>query len=231
MAEEQHQRLDGMAVSVPNPWYENLNMVLAQIETETAGLRARKAAYEKHLNALHDQQEYIMEIENKLKRMEQEFDREKGKHDALAGRLESARLAGSAEKTEDDTIFRVINPPRTLGTRGEILRKQLMMSVEVLIAALGGGVAVSLLLGQLLPVVYGGVLVKEIQGLPVYAVICRDLTWKERVQRYLDVSALVLSVILLFSVHFILTYNAMIAPKEVTAEANTVSPGNASRED
>jgi len=86
-------------------------------------------------------------------------------HQALLQRLESARLSGQAEASDAQGRFRIIDPPLVpLMPAGP--RRRFFISI-VLLASIGLGTGVALLLNELHPVFFSRNSLAAVTGLPV----------------------------------------------------------------
>src|SRR4029078_10379736 len=94
-------------------------------------------------------------------------------HQQLLQRLESARLSESAEASTENVKFRIIAPAvLPLIPTGP---KRVLYKKGALIGALGAGLALAIVLGQLKPVFLSRAMLKEVTGLPLLGTIsCRE---------------------------------------------------------
>jgi len=133
--------------SVPNPVYEQLKVKLVDAETMLASLRRQRAAAAE----LTDRLEKVQREQPGLLAEYQNMDRDYGvlrkNYEELLGRLQSANLAQAADTQADKVKLQIVDPPATPNLPAAPNR--LILVSGVLLAGLGGGILLPVLLGQL----------------------------------------------------------------------------------
>ena len=127
------------------------------------------AAQQASIAELRSRVDAIPEVEAELARLNRDYEVNKRNYDTLVQRLESARISESAEQSADNVKFRVIEPPivpfKPSGPERAVL------NVLVLLAALGAGIGLAVLLAQLRPTISSRDVLQKVTGLPVLGTI------------------------------------------------------------
>ena len=134
-----------------NPVYQNLRLALSQADADLAAIRGQMAAQQASIAELRSRVDAIPEVEAELARLNRDYEVNKRNYDTLVQRLESAKISESAEQSADNVKFRVIEPPIVpFKPSGP---ERAMLNVMVLLAALGAGIGLAVLLAQLRPTI------------------------------------------------------------------------------
>ncbi len=132
-----------------NPVYQALQISLNEVEVEIANLQAdvndrtRKVA---ELNSLINE---VPEVEAELSRLNRDYEIVYSQYQLLVQSLETENLSTAAQQS-DQVEFRVIDPP--VADIEPVEPKRARLIAMVLIAGLGVGAGLALLLSQLKPV-------------------------------------------------------------------------------
>jgi polysaccharide chain length determinant protein (PEP-CTERM system associated) len=133
--------------SLPNPVYEQLKVKLVDADTTVTSLERQKTVavqLQAKLEKLqHEQPGLLAEYQN----MDRDYGVLRKNYEELLGRLQSANLAQAADTQADKVKLRITDPPEV--PRLPAAPNRLLLVSGVLIAGLGGGVGVTILLGQL----------------------------------------------------------------------------------
>jgi polysaccharide chain length determinant protein (PEP-CTERM system associated) len=133
--------------SLPNPVYEQLKVKLVDADTTVTSLERQKTVavqLQAKLEKLqHEQPGLLAEYQN----MDRDYGVLRKNYEELLGRLQSANLAQAADTQADKVKLRITDPPEV--PRLPAAPDRLLLVSGVLIAGLGGGVGVTILLGQL----------------------------------------------------------------------------------
>jgi polysaccharide chain length determinant protein (PEP-CTERM system associated) len=152
-----------------NPVYQNLRLSLSQADADLAAIRGQMQGQQAAINQLQARVSAIPEVEAELARLNRDYEVNKRNYDTLVQRLESARISESAEQSADNVKFRVIEPPlvpfKPSGPERAIL------NTMVLLAALGAGIGLAVLLAQVRPTFTSRDLLHKITGIPVLGAI------------------------------------------------------------
>jgi polysaccharide chain length determinant protein (PEP-CTERM system associated) len=152
-----------------NPVYQNLRMSLSQADADLAAIRGQMQAQQAAIAGLRDRVQAIPEVEAELARLNRDYEVNKRNYDTLVQRLESARISESADQSADNVKFRVIQPPivpfKPSGPERAIL------NTLVLLAALGAGVGLAAVLGQMRPTFSTRDVLEKVTGVRVIGAI------------------------------------------------------------
>jgi polysaccharide chain length determinant protein (PEP-CTERM system associated) len=148
-----------------NPVYQSMKIALSQADAELAEVRGQIAAQEQAMGSLRDRMDAIPQVEAELARLNRDYQVTKAQYDELLQRLESARISQQADQSAEDVKFRVIEPPTApIIPSGP---ERALLSALVLIASLGAGLGLALLLQQIRPVFSTKDTLRQVTGLPV----------------------------------------------------------------
>jgi polysaccharide chain length determinant protein (PEP-CTERM system associated) len=153
-----------------NPVYQNIQLQLNQTDVEVASLKGEIADRQQRIAELDHAKNVAPEIEAEFARLNRSYGVTKAQYTSLVERLEKAKL--SEQATDAGSIkFEVIDPP---AAKIEPVKpnRPLLTSV-VFLAALGVGVGLAWLLGQLRPVYDSAHRVAEDTGLPILGAVSR----------------------------------------------------------
>ncbi|MEO8936743.1 MAG: XrtA system polysaccharide chain length determinant [Burkholderiaceae bacterium] len=170
-----------------NPVYQQLQVQLAQAESDVASLQTRVASYEGRYNKLKAAANNVPKIEADLQQLNRDYEVNKANYEKLIGRRESAQMSSDMDASAGLVEFRVIDPPR-VSPRPVAPNRVLLVSM-VFLGALAGGVGVAFLMGQIRPTFSDRKALREISGLPILGTVTmiwtdgqvrarrRKLTW------------------------------------------------------
>jgi polysaccharide chain length determinant protein (PEP-CTERM system associated) len=152
-----------------NPVYQNLRLALSQADADLAALRGQLQAQQALIGDLRSRVAAVPEVEAELSRLNRDYEVNKRNYDTLLERLESAKISESAEQSADNVKFRVIEPPIVpISPSGP---ERAALNTLVLLAALGAGIGVALLLAQLRPTFASRDLLQQVTGVQVVGTI------------------------------------------------------------
>jgi polysaccharide chain length determinant protein (PEP-CTERM system associated) len=133
--------------SLPNPVYEQLKVKLVDADTSVTSLERQKsvaAQLQEKLEKLQREQPGLLaEYQN----MDRDYGVLRKNYEELLGRLQSANLAQAADTQADKVKLQIVDPPEV--PRLPAAPNRLLLVSGVLFAGLGGGIGVTILLGQL----------------------------------------------------------------------------------
>ena len=170
-----------------NPVFQQLQVQLAQAESDVASLQTRVASYENRYNKLKAAANNVPKIEADLQQLNRDYEVNKANYEKLIGRRESAQMSSDMDASAGLVEFRVIDPPR-VSPRPVAPNRVLLVSM-VFLGALAGGVGVAFLIGQIRPTFSDRKALREISGLPILGTVTmiwtdgqvrqrrRKLTW------------------------------------------------------
>ena len=148
-----------------NPVYQNLRLSLSQADADLAELRGQMAAQQAVVSGLRSRVDAIPEVEAELTRLNRDYQVNKEQYDTLLKRLESAKISEDAEQNTENVKFRVILPPTTPFKPSGPMRP--VLDTMVLLAALGLGIGLAVLLSQLNPTFTTRDFLQKVTGVPV----------------------------------------------------------------
>lgn len=170
-----------------NPVYQQLQVQLAQAESDVASLQTRVANYEARYNKLKAAANNVPKIEADLQQLNRDYEVNKANYEKLIGRRESAQMSSDMDASAGLVEFRVIDPPR-VSPRPVAPNRVLLVSM-VFLGALAGGIGVAFLMGQIRPTFSDRKALREVSGLPILGTVTmiwtdgqvrarrRKLTW------------------------------------------------------
>ncbi len=181
-----------------NPIYQQLQIHLAQEETNIASLQTRVMSYQRQLQELQSRTNAAPEIEAQLKALNRDYGLTRSNYDAMLARREQARLSQQAEQTTDNIRFRVIEPPR-VPTEPAGPNRPLLMS-GVLVGGLGGGVVLAFLIAQLWPTFDSRRGLMQVTNVPVFGsvgvILSPTAVRRERLKTLMFVALFILLLLL-----------------------------------
>jgi polysaccharide chain length determinant protein (PEP-CTERM system associated) len=133
--------------SVPNPVYEQLKVRLVEADTAVASLQRQRAAEAELLERLDKMQREQPGLLAEYQNMDRDYSVLRRNYEELLGRLQSATLAQAADTQADKVKLQIVDPPET--PRLPAAPNRLLLVSGVLLAGIGGGIAFTVLLGQL----------------------------------------------------------------------------------
>lgn len=133
-----------------NPVYQNLQISLSQAKVEVATLQAQIRDNEREIERLRGLVEVLPEIEAQLTRLNRDYAVVQERYQEMLSRWENLQTGKAVNSGRDQVTFRVIEPPYASLNPTSPNRGLLLMLAFV--AALGGGLAIAILLHLLKPV-------------------------------------------------------------------------------
>ena len=133
--------------SVSNPVYEQLKVRLVEADTAVASLQRQRAAEAELLERLDKMQREQPGLLAEYQNMDRDYGVLRRNYEELLGRLQSANLAQAADTQADKVKLQIVDPPET--PRLPAAPNRLLLVSGVLLAGIGGGIAFTVLLGQL----------------------------------------------------------------------------------
>ncbi len=170
-----------------NPVYQQLQVQLAQSESEVAALKTRVAAYEARYARLKAAANNVPKIEADLQQLNRDYEVNRQNYEKLIARRESAQMSSDMDASAGLVEFRVIDPPR-VSPRPVAPNRQLLVTM-VFLGGLAGGIGVAFLMGQIRPTFSDRKALRDISGLPILGTVTmiwtdgqvrqrrRKLTW------------------------------------------------------
>lgn len=157
-----------------SPVYQGMRAMLAESQAQAAELQVRVAEFRSRVESLNTKVNQIPEVEAQLKQLNRDYTVIANQHQQMLERRESARLSGDVQKNAGDFTFRVIDPPFVPRQPSE--PNKLLLNAGVLLAALGGGAALALLISLLYPIVTDARMLAQTTGLPLLGTVTYSKT-------------------------------------------------------
>ena len=158
-----------------NPVYQQLQVQLAQSESDVAALQTRVASHEARVLRLKAAANNVPKIEADLQQLNRDYEINKGNYEKLISRRESAQMSSDMDASAGLVEFRVIDPPR-VSPKPVAPNRQLLISM-VFLGALAGGIGVAFLMGQIRPTFSDRKALRDISGLPILGTV--TMIWTE----------------------------------------------------
>jgi polysaccharide chain length determinant protein (PEP-CTERM system associated) len=182
-----------------NPVYQQLKVVLSEVEANVASITIRVEVYQTRVDELKRMVDTVPEIEAQAKALNRDYEVTKKNYNTLVARLESAKLSEEAGQTGDEVKFKIIDPPRVpLAPAGP---NRVLFSSFVLVVAGGIGLALAFFLSQLRPVIYDQRILRQLTGFPVFGSVSRIWTPELRFMRKIELGVFLFAGILLLLVY------------------------------
>lgn len=184
-----------------NPAFQQLTVSLAEASGEVAALQTRLAEFRRRESELVQLVDTIPRVEAELVKLNRDYDVIKVNYEKLVQRYEALKIAGEVEQSNTEQ-FRIIEPPRVPLVPVSPDRPKL--SIVVLVLGLAGGIGLGVLLGMLRPAIYTKAGISELTDLPVFGVVSRMWTPRERFKRRMEVATYALGCTALIGVFAVL---------------------------
>ena len=146
-ATEQAALADASKRSVPNPVYEQMKVRLIEADTALSSLQRQRSTAAQLLDKLEKVQREQPGLLAEYQNMDRDYSVLRKNYEELLARLQSANLAQAADTQADKVKLQIVDPPET--PRLPAAPNRLLLVSGVLFAGLGGGLAITVLLGQL----------------------------------------------------------------------------------
>jgi len=174
----------GMA-RMPNPLYEQIKLRLVESEATVASRKRRVEKAQSELDRLERLAVTAPSVEARFADLNRDYGVIKKNYEQLLARRESARIAQAVD-AESDIQFRIVDPPEVpnipVGPN-----RPLFMSM-VIVAAIGGGIALAYLLAQMDVTISTAVKLREVFGLPVLGAVSTVAARGRRNLRALEIA-------------------------------------------
>lgn len=148
-----------------NPVYQNLQIALKEAEINVSNIEAKRIEQKNIIKDLQKQVDTVPEVEAQLARLNRDYEVTKAKYSELVSRLDSARISSQAEKTSEDIVFKVIEPP--IVPIIPVGPKRLLLNSAAILAGFASFIAITFLILQLKPVFLTKKELTNVTGLPV----------------------------------------------------------------
>ena len=183
-----------------SPVYQQMRGMLAETEANVAELSVRVDEYSRRERELNGMVDRIPAIEAELTQLNRDYEVVSQQHTELLERREAAHISEDVEEQSGGVTFKVIDPP-FVPLRPNKPNK-LMLNSGVLVAALGIGIGLALLLSIVKPVISDRRTLNKITGLPVLGCVTYIPTQEQIKSSFfkkLQFSALALLLVVVFA--------------------------------
>jgi polysaccharide chain length determinant protein (PEP-CTERM system associated) len=133
--------------SVPNPVYEQLKVKLVDSDSNVSSLQRQRGGVADLLQRLEKVQREQPGLLAEYQNMDRDYGVLRRNYEELLSRLQSANIAQAADTQADKVKLQIVDPPEVPGLPAAPNRMLLVSGV--LLAGLGCGAAIPILLGQL----------------------------------------------------------------------------------
>jgi polysaccharide chain length determinant protein (PEP-CTERM system associated) len=191
-----------------NPVIQRIHIALNETEVEIATLRVQLANQESKVNELSRRINTIPEVEGQFARLNRDYTITKKQYEALAERLELARLGERADDQDSTKAIRVIDPPAV--PRAPAGGERPLYLTAVLLAGLLGGAGLALVLHEIRPVFSNAKTLRDAIGLPVLGAVSMKFTSAQQRKLRLQLASFVLATLLLVS-----SYGAIVVFQDI----------------
>lgn len=161
-----------------SPVYQGMRTMLAETDAAIAELQVRVEEFESRVEQLRAKVNAVPEVEAQLKQLTRDYEVISRQHQEMLSRRESARLSGDVEGSAGDVSFRVIDPPFVPLRPSE--PNKLLLNAGVLVASLGAGIALALLVSLVNPLIHDGRGLAHAAGLPLLGTVTENLDAEEK---------------------------------------------------
>ena len=205
---EEGETVDSSILTLP--LYQELKVMLGEAQSKAVALKTRIQQFKTQKVEKTKLLKVLSEVEAELKNLNRDYDINKKMYEDLVARRGASELATKADQTGDKLQFKIIEPPRT--PHSPVSPDRVMLSTMVILAAFGGGIGISLLVGQLKPTFYSRNQLSEFVELPVLGSVYMYWTDAEKRKRRLDLVLIGSATLLLLLAYFgVLIHNGIAA--------------------
>lgn len=145
-AEASAQRTAGRNRSTPNPVYEQLKVRLVENDAVISSLQRQLADATQDRDRLQEVARTTPGLQAEFLNLDRDYDVLRRNYEELLARRESMRIGQAAEADADKMKLQIIDPPQV--PQNPVAPKRILFLSGVLVAALGGGMGLALLLAQ-----------------------------------------------------------------------------------
>jgi len=153
----------------PNPIYGQLQLQLADLETNIASLEARAKHDQADVDKWQALAKTLPEVATQMSKLTRGYNTIKNDYDQLLSRREAVKMGSDMESQTQTVQFRIIDPP-IASTEPVAPKRRLLLSV-VLLGGIAAGAAFAFLLAQIDDTVMNVRQLKELIAVPVLGAI------------------------------------------------------------
>ncbi|MES9830773.1 MAG: XrtA system polysaccharide chain length determinant [Candidatus Thiodiazotropha sp. DIVDIV] len=174
---------------------EQLKLAYRQSEVDLRAIRLRANEYQNRVNETKKKLDTLPQVEAELTRLNRDYNVNKTNYQELVQRLESAKMSEQADEAGDNLKFRVVEPPTV--PLFPVGPKRLLLTIGVLIVALGMGGGIAFLLSQFKPVYFDMRTLGTELEFPVLGQVSRVMTDDVKMKRRVAISGFITMFLLL----------------------------------
>lgn len=152
-----------------SPVYQRIRIALAEAEARVASLRTQLSVQQGRLEETRSKAGKLPEVEAELAQLNRDYDVLRKNYDQLVSRRESASLGVKLDQSSQLADFRIVEPPRV--SPKPVFPNRLILSILMMVAAIGGGIAVAVLLDLIFPSLHSVKQLGQISGRPVLGAV------------------------------------------------------------
>lgn len=165
---------------MPNPAYVSLRSMIAEKEGQVQAASARKAQLQADMAQLSSRQATEPGVAAEQARLNRDYDVLKRQYDKLLEDREQVRLRSDVQNKTDSIKFKVIDPPSS--PRIPVAPNRPLLLTGILFVAIGAGIAIAFVRGQLQTTFPTQSRLEAATGLPVLGSISEVVTEAGRAQ-------------------------------------------------
>ncbi|MCO6439937.1 MAG: hypothetical protein J5I81_02385 [Nitrococcus mobilis] len=152
-----------------NSYLQQLQFALAEAESQVASLQARVNEYQQRYDELKAAVDTIPAVQAQYRALTRDYAVVQGNYQKLLQSREKVVLSGNVESKTNTVDFRVVDPPHVPSSPAGPNR--LLLSSGVFLVAIGAGVGVGFLFGQLRPMIMSRQALERITDRPFLGTI------------------------------------------------------------
>lgn len=152
-----------------NPYFRELRATVSRLENKVASLVVRRDQYRSEVDDLQSRLDEVPDVQAKLTGLNRTYNITKDKYYELLSRKESAEMSKKVDQSTESISFRVLEPAKMSLTPSGPARVPMMIGLLILSIALG--VALSLGMSILSPVVTSPRQLTKLTDIPVFGLV------------------------------------------------------------
>lgn len=174
-----------------NPVYQSIKIAISETDVQISTLNSEIEDLESKVDELRGLVDTVPEVEAELARLNRDYQVTQSQYEALLSRLESARISEDVDRSGDENLFRIVDPPVVpLSASGP---PRLLFLLAAFAASLGLGGGLAYLLSEIWPVYCTSEELHKGTGIPVLGSVSVKWTEEEKLSVRKDLVYLLLS--------------------------------------
>ena len=172
---EKITQLGGVESSViTNPYIQSIKVEMNTVDANIASIRSRVEMFEQRLTKSQDELNTRLSIETQIQNLNRDYDAIKRNYDQLLASREQASMSKKVDDQAEALKFKIADAPN-VPLKPSSPNRELLFSV-VLVAGIGMGVGVALLIYMLRPTVMSTAQLRQLTGLPILGTISMKIS-------------------------------------------------------